>query len=43
MCAIFHFSEPGGHVDNEDAFAVAQHPDDPACRLCLLADGMGGE
>jgi hypothetical protein len=39
----FSFTESGGHIDNEDAFAVEPHLADPACRLCLLADGMGGQ
>jgi len=39
----FSFSEASGHIDNEDAFAVAQHPADPLCWLCVLADGMGGQ
>jgi hypothetical protein len=39
----FHFTEAGGHIDNEDAFAVADHPADSLCRLCVLADGMGGQ
>ena len=37
------FTEPGGHVDNEDAFAVMPHPMDPECILCFVADGMGGQ
>ena len=37
------FTEPGGHVDNEDAFAVMSHPMDPDCVLCFIADGMGGQ
>jgi serine/threonine protein phosphatase PrpC len=41
--SCFHFSEPGGHRDNEDAFAFEPHPADPGCWLCLLADGMGGQ
>src|SRR5207253_2269270 len=40
---VFHFSEAGGHPDNEDAFAAVQHSADPSCWLCLLADGMGGQ
>jgi hypothetical protein len=43
MYVIFHLTEAGGHPDNEDAFAVEQHPADPSCRLCVLADGMGGQ
>jgi serine/threonine protein phosphatase PrpC len=42
MCVVFTFSEAGGHVTNEDAFAVQAHPSDPDCWLCLLADGQGG-
>ena len=33
----------GGHALNEDAFAVDPHPSDPACMLCALADGQGGQ
>jgi serine/threonine protein phosphatase PrpC len=43
MYATFVFSEAGGHIDNEDAFVVEPHPADPSCRLCVLADGMGGQ
>jgi serine/threonine protein phosphatase PrpC len=43
MSAIFSFSEAGGHIDNEDAFVALPHPADPSCRLCVLADGMGGQ
>ncbi len=37
------FTEPGGHVDNEDAFEVLLHPMDPQCLLCFVADGQGGQ
>lgn len=43
MLDVFTFSEPGGHVVNEDAFAVRQHPSAPHCWLCTLADGQGGQ
>ena len=36
-------TEPGGHVVNEDAHGLRTHPDDPACWLCCLADGQGGQ
>jgi hypothetical protein len=39
--AVTH-SEPGGHPDNEDAFVVGVHPDDPEAYLCAVADGQGG-
>lgn len=42
MIRVLTFSEPGGHLANEDAFAVQAHPADPGCWLCLLADGQGG-
>jgi PPM family protein phosphatase len=42
MIEVFSISEAGGHVENEDAFIVEQHPGDPACWLCTLADGQGG-
>jgi serine/threonine protein phosphatase PrpC len=35
-------TESGGHPLNEDAFLVQQHPADPDCWLCFLADGQGG-
>ena len=37
------FSEPGGHVHNEDSFEVMRHPMDPECLVCFLADGQGGQ
>jgi serine/threonine protein phosphatase PrpC len=43
MIRCFHRSEPGGHAANEDAFEVRQHPDDPECVLCVIADGQGGQ
>jgi hypothetical protein len=39
--AVTH-SEPGGHAQNEDAFVVGAHPDDPEAYLCAVADGQGG-
>lgn len=42
MIQVVSFSEPGGHPVNEDAFGVRQHPADPECWLCCLADGQGG-
>jgi hypothetical protein len=39
---VLHHSEPGGHIDNEDAFLVQPHPLDAACFLCAVADGQGG-
>jgi PPM family protein phosphatase len=42
MVAVTTFTEAGGHPLNEDAFLVQQHPADPDCWLCFLADGQGG-
>lgn len=42
MIQAITFSEAGGHLINEDAFAVQQHPDDPDCWICTLSDGQGG-
>jgi PPM family protein phosphatase len=42
MVKVETFSEIGGHLVNEDALAVEQHPSDPNCWLCCLADGQGG-
>ncbi len=43
MIAVHSVSQPGGHLVNEDAFAVRQHPADPGCWLCVLTDGVGGQ
>jgi serine/threonine protein phosphatase PrpC len=43
MFTVLHHSEPGGHVHNEDAFAVTAHPRDPSCLLGAVADGQGGQ
>ena len=42
MVNVVTFSEAGGHIVNEDAFAVERHPGDPDCWLCCLGDGQGG-
>lgn len=42
MVEVTTFTEAGGHPLNEDAFLVQQHPADPDCWLCFLADGQGG-
>jgi len=43
MIRIESFSEAGnGHVANEDAVVVRQHPVDPRMTLVCLADGQGG-
>ncbi len=42
MIKVFTVSEVGGHIANEDAFIVEQHPADPTCWICSLADGQGG-
>ena len=39
MYGIFTFTEPGGHVTNEDAFAIESHTDDSSCCVCAVADG----
>jgi hypothetical protein len=43
MIEVFHYSEPGGQANNEDAFAVCSLPHDPAHFLCAVADGQGGQ
>lgn len=43
MITVRSFSEVGGHLTNEDAFAVQAHPIAPDCWLCILADGQGGQ
>ncbi|CAA9383869.1 MAG: Stage II sporulation protein E [uncultured Phycisphaerae bacterium] len=42
MTQVFTFSQPGGHPNNEDAFAVRRHPADADAWICCLADGQGG-
>jgi serine/threonine protein phosphatase PrpC len=42
MIEVFTHSEAGGHDENQDAFDVRPHPLDPACYLCVVADGQGG-
>ncbi len=42
MISVFHYSEAGGHAENEDAFQVACLPSEPRCYLCVVADGQGG-
>lgn len=42
MIQVFHFSEAGGHLENEDAWAIQPHPQDPNCLLAVVADGQGG-
>ena len=37
------FSEVGGHLQNEDAFIVRQHPFDESLTVCVVADGQGGQ
>jgi hypothetical protein len=43
MIEVFSFTEAGGHLENEDAFAVEPHPLDPECLLGVVADGQGGQ
>jgi hypothetical protein len=38
----FSFSERGGHLTNEDAFAIHPHPLESGCYLGTVADGQGG-
>ena len=41
MIRLFTRSEPGGHAENEDSFAV--HPlADETSYLCVVTDGQGG-
>ncbi len=40
---VYSFSEAGGHPENEDAFLVQRHPDDPGLLLVAVADGQGGQ
>ena len=42
MITALSFTEVGGHALNEDAFAVHQHPLEPAMWFCFVADGQGG-
>src|SRR5262245_16486565 len=42
MFTIFHYSEPGGH-DNQDAFAARAHPAVADCLRGAVADGQGGQ
>jgi hypothetical protein len=42
MCQVHTFSEPGGHVKNEDAIEICRHPHQERIWLCVLADGQGG-
>jgi PPM family protein phosphatase len=41
--SVWSFTEAGGHPQNEDAFSVRPHPDDPATVVCVVADGQGGQ
>jgi hypothetical protein len=43
MIRVVTHSEAGGHPNNEDAFLVRPHPDDPQSYLCAIADGQGGQ
>jgi serine/threonine protein phosphatase PrpC len=42
MIRVATHTEVGGHAQNEDAFALGAHPDDPEAFLCAVADGQGG-
>src|SRR5436190_356823 len=43
MIEVFHHSEPGGHIQNEDCCCMAPLPGEPECHLCVIADGQGGQ
>lgn len=43
MLTVAHCSEIGCGGENEDAFVVRPHPNDPNCLLCAVADGQGGQ
>lgn len=40
---VFSHSEPGGHVNNEDAIGVVRFAADPISLICALSDGQGGQ
>jgi serine/threonine protein phosphatase PrpC len=42
MVTVTTFTEAGGHPSNEDSFRTFVHQVDPACLVCVLADGQGG-
>ena len=42
MVSVHSFSEVGGHLHNEDAFAVQSHPSNGELIFCCVADGQGG-
>ena len=42
MFDVITFTEAGGHVTNEDFFAVQQHPMNSEYSICAVADGQGG-
>jgi serine/threonine protein phosphatase PrpC len=43
MIRVTTFSEAGGHLENEDAFAARPHPFGSDHWVCFLADGQGGQ
>lgn len=43
MIEVFSRSGPGGHRQNEDAFAVQRLSHEPECYLFVVADGQGGQ
>src|SRR5436853_545039 len=43
MIRAAHWSGPGGHADNQDAFVVVPLRSDPAWWVCAVADGQGGQ
>lgn len=40
---VFTHSEPGGHLNNEDAIGILRLADDPVTLICALSDGQGGQ
>ena len=40
---FFTHSEPGGHLNNEDATSILRLADDPITLICALSDGQGGQ
>jgi PPM family protein phosphatase len=42
MIRLFTRSEPGGHAENEDSFAVHPLAQDESSYLCVVTDGQGG-
>ena len=43
LMRFFTHSEPGGHLNNEDAIGILRIADDPVTLICTLSDGQGGQ